>query len=118
VGDLAGFRPFYRSSFGLLHSMRRNQDGSLSFAATQDCDPVLDRNKAMANHNDGYSPSREMRRVGSIPLVLIMKWKTEEGWDALDPDNKDRLVRKLNDPEYAYLRTAPGRIGYSNGVMR
>lgn len=84
----------------------------------QEADPVLDRNKAMATHNDGYTPSREMRRVASIPLALIYKWRAEEGWDAFDPEHADKLKAKLNSSEFAYLRTAPGVIGMSNGVLR
>ena len=50
--------------------------------------------------------------------VLINKWLQEEGWNALDPEHSDRLMRKLNSSEYAYLRTADGQLGMSNGVMR
>lgn len=84
----------------------------------QEVDHVLDRNKALATHNDGYTPSREGRRVASIPMALIQKWKAEEGWDAFDPEHADKLAQKLNSSEYAHLRTAPGRIGVSNGIMR
>lgn len=113
-----GFSHFYTSSYGIHHYRRTNADGSVTYAMGQDVEPLLDRNKAMANHNDGYTPSREMRRVASIPFALWMKVKSEQGIDLFDPDNKDALVRILNDPDYAYLRTAPGRIGLTNGVMR
>jgi hypothetical protein len=36
----------------------------------------------------------------------------------MDPAHADKLARKLNDPDWAYLRTAPGRLGVTNGVMR
>lgn len=114
----AGFRHLYTSAYGVKHYMRTNPDGSYTFAAGQDVEPVLDRNKAMANHNDGYNAKRDMRRVASIPFALWLKVKSEQGIDLFDPDNKDALVRILNDPDYAYLRTAPGRIGLTNGVMR
>lgn len=115
---MSDFVPLFTSAAGIRHFMRTNVDGSHTFAASQDTTDIIARNRAMANENDGYTKSREMRRVASIPYVLIQKWLHEEGWDALDPDNTDRLARKLNDPDYAYLRTADGRLGVSDGVMR
>lgn len=113
-----GERTFlFRSEQGLDHYMIEDEGGT-RFETVGHTDPVIERNKAMATHNDGYTPSREMRRVASIPYILINKWLVEEGWNALDPANHDRLVRKLNDPDWAFLRTAPGQIGYSNGKMR
>lgn len=106
------------SSYGIDYTWEDDGAGGGHVHSFQDVEQMLDRNKAMANHNDGYSPTREMRRVASIPLHLMMQWKAEEGWDAWDPENHDRLARKLNDPDFAWLRTAPGRIGYSNGEMR
>lgn len=112
------FKPFFRSAAGIQHYRRVNADGTVTYAASQDTAPILERNKAEATHNDGYSKSRELRRVARLPYSLVYKWQTEEGWNALDPENADRLMRKLNSAEYAYLRTADGRLGMSNGVMR
>jgi hypothetical protein len=79
--------------------------------SAQDVGPALERNKAMANHNDGYSPSRELRRVAFIPAIIRDKWLNEEGWDAYRPDlYLDKLKAKLNDADWRYLRTAEGRF--------
>jgi hypothetical protein len=101
--------PLITTEGGIQHFMTEDE-GKFIFSAVQDVQPILDRNKAMATENDGYTPSREFRRVASIPLTLIYKWLHEEGWNALDRRHSDRLARKLNDPDYAYLRTAPGRV--------
>lgn len=85
------------------------EDGRFALRQVQDVAPVLDRNKALATHNDGYSPSREMRRAASIPLVVIEQWK-REGIDIFDPNCRDAVRRKLNSSEYLWLRTAPGRL--------
>ena len=106
-----------RSVAGVDHYMIEDEDGT-RFYSEQHTDPIIEMNKKMATANDGYTPSREMRRVATIPVVQRYKWLIEEGWDCYDPEHADRLVKKLNDPEWAHLRTAPGRIGYSNGVMR
>ncbi len=102
---------------GVRKDYRHDGEGGVIVRTSQDVAPLLDRNKAMANHNDGYSESRELRRVASIPAMVRLKW-LEEGWDCLDPNCADKLMRKLNDPDYAYLRTAEGRLGISNGVVR
>lgn len=111
----------FRSSAGVDHWMVQDGDQT-RFAATQDVAPILERNKAMANHNDGYTPSRDMKRVASIPYAVGVKWLNEEGWWFMDaghdPDVAKKLARKLNDPEYRYLRTSEGNVGVSNGVMR
>lgn len=92
------------------------------FAATQDVAPMLERNKQMATHNDGYSDSRELRRVASIPYGIGLQWLNDEGWwfmDAdKDPEVAKKLAEKLNSSDYQHLRTAPGRVGLSNGQMR
>lgn len=98
-----------------IHKFAKEEGGDLTISSVQETAPILERNKAMANHNDGYSPSREMRRVATIPMVVAHKWLAEEGWWAFDPANSAKLVQKLNDPDYAYLRTAPGRLGVIEG---
>ncbi len=99
------------------------QDGrETRFAATQDVAPILERNKAMATHNDGYSASRELRRVASIPYGIGIKWLNEEGWWFMDADKDPgvakKLAEKLNSSEYMHLRTSEGRVGVSNGQLR
>lgn len=109
--------PFFTSAAGTRHYWEDTPDGPI-IRTVADIGPALDCAKNMANENDGYTPSRDLRRAFFLPDVIIMKWLNEEGWNALNPHHHDRLVKKLNDPDWAYLRTAPGQIGYSNGVMR
>lgn len=51
-----------------------------------------------------------LNKVASIPLVIVEKWRKEEGLDVFNKDHADRVKRKLNDPEYRYLRTSPWRV--------
>jgi len=108
---MADVLPLLTSSAGVRHYLRTEGDGSIHVDSYSDVSAILERNKAMANHNDGYSPSREMRRAASIPLSIVFKWLNEEGWFALDPRNWDRLSKKLDDPDWRWLRTAPGHLG-------
>jgi len=103
----------------VAHYAEDDGEGGLLIHSVQDVAPVLERNKALQTANDGYSASRELRRVAFIPNILRVKWLNEEGWDAYRPDlYGEKLVAKLNDPEWRFLRTAPGRVALSNGVIR
>lgn len=77
----------------------------------QDVEPLLDRNKELASHDDRGWVGRDkwMRRVGSIPPVVQLLW-LNEGIDIYKKEHWPAIARKLNDPEWAYLRTAPGRL--------
>lgn len=101
-------RDFFTSSAGVAYTWEDTPEGGYVIHGKADHTAILDNNKMLANLNDGYTPSREMRRVASIPMHLIYQWLQEEGWNALNPEHADRLVRKLNSSEYQYLRTAPG----------
>lgn len=114
-------RPLVPAEFegDVAHWWEDNGDGTATIHSTQDLAPILDRNKAMANHNDGYSPSRELRRVASIPAGVRLKIMAEQGWDPWRPDlYPEKMAALLNDPDWRHLRTAPGRIGTSNGRLR
>ena len=111
----------FTSMAGVRHYMV-TEGNETRFIAEGEVGDIFERNRQLANWNDGYSPTRELRRVATIPAVIGLKWLNEEGWwfqhAAHDPDVARKLAQKLNDPDYAYLRTAPGRVGYSNGSIR
>lgn len=113
--------PLFTSSAGVRHSMI--QDGNQTrFAIEDDVAPLLEHNKQLQTMNDGYTADRSMRRAASIPFAIGLKWLYEEGWWFMDcghdPDVAKKLAAKLNSNEYAYLRTADGHLGVSNGVLR
>jgi len=73
----------------------------------QDCEPILEANKAMAN-SDEYTKEgmkRDMWHYASIPAALQMKWLLEDGIDVYDDNAWPQIFRKLNDPQYRYLKT-------------
>lgn len=87
-----------------------DSDGSLIVHRLADVEPLLELNKALATSGDGYTPSRDLRRAASIPLAIIEKWKNELGVDVFDQNDLPKVRQLLNSSEYAYLRTAPGRL--------
>ena len=77
--------------------------------------PHLKHNKALYTHNDGYSKSRELKRVASIPTLALSVWAKEyngdSNWFRLPKEvQKDILKKKLNSNEFRYFRTAEGRL--------
>ncbi len=107
IQSLVGFTT---AAFGVQHTIVDNVDG-LAFKSTQDVEPILDLNKAAFNDGTmGYTPSRDMRKIAEIPLVVAEKWRNELGVDVFDKNHAPAVKRLLNDPEWLYLRTAPGRV--------
>ena len=106
--DYETFRP---SPSGLLTRFLYDEtEERVVVQRRQDVEPILEHNKALANADDrGWSPSREWRRVATIPNVVVEQWM-REGINVYDPNDEKKVVERLNDPAWRYLRTAPGRV--------
>jgi hypothetical protein len=75
----------------------------------QECDSIISGNKKLlTDGTDGYTPSREMRRAATIPNIILEKWHKEDGIRWWDSEDAPKLLAKLDDPEWRWLRTAPG----------
>ena len=101
---------------GSRYFWRDEPDGGFAITMSTDVSGALDANKRASTAGDGYSKSRELRRAAHIPNAIIFKWR-DEGFDIFDPTNGAELMRRLDDPDYAHLRTAPGRLGRATGRM-
>ena len=86
------------------------QEDKLIISHTQDVSSILDANKIARDQAQGRRMG-EMQRVASIPSIVVMEWM-KEGINVLAPNREDlkRMKKKLNSPEYAYLRTGGGRL--------
>lgn len=79
----------------------------------QDVEPLLDENKGLQNMIDGYSPSRELRRIASIPVTVLDMWGKADGvfWHSMAKREFTAWVYpKLRDPENSAFRTCTGVI--------
>lgn len=79
----------------------------------QDCQPILERNKEANKNADLNKLNKEdMWHMATIPNIIINKWLIEDGIEVFskDPGMMKKVRQKLNSPEWAYLRTRPGRI--------
>ncbi len=93
--------------------------GKVAIEHVQDVEPILEHNKQLRReeqHSDWG------RHVATIPNVLYVKWFDEEyarGNTSLrmfTPEFDLIVQKKLDDPEYAYLRTdiKPSLIGFGD----
>ena len=49
-------------------------------------------------------------KVADVPMGVVVDWKVRLGMDFIDRNHWPAILRKLDDPEWRYLRTTPGRI--------
>lgn len=81
---------------------------TFSILREHDAQPIIDDNKRWQADGAGWSPTREMRRVASIPPLVHELWKKLYGVDPLKPQHHDLLRRLLNDPDNRFLRVSEG----------
>ena len=78
-------------------------------------DPHLKHNKTLLNQDDGYSKSRDLKRVASIPTLALSVWAKEyngdNNWFALPREVQNKILKtKLNSNEFQYFKTAEGKL--------
>jgi hypothetical protein len=103
--------PFSSDPNGIVKEWIDNDDGTYTIRSQQSNESdILERNKTLYTHNDGYTPSRDIQRVASIPLALIEDYMAR-GINLYAPENEYFLARILDDSDFRHLRTAPGQLG-------
>jgi hypothetical protein len=95
---------------GVSEWWKWNGDGTATIRMTQDVEPILDSNQALANANDGWSAAKDMRRIASIPYVVLEDFR-KRGVNLLRPESDlETFKRIMNDSDYRKLRTADWRV--------
>ena len=76
----------------------------LSIHYEQDVEPLLDENHAdRTSGNNGYSQSRTMRRIGSIPNIFVEQAMKETGVNVFDGSPEaQKLLRKILQENYKF----------------
>lgn len=73
----------------------------------QDVQSVLEVNKTLANATE-YTQQGikdEMWHYAQVPNSIIMKWLIEDDIDFYSEEDWPRVLAKLNDPDYRFLKT-------------
>ena len=91
------------------HVALDESENQLVWKRSQDCTPIVEKNKRIQNEGQKVIPELG-ERIASIPLVIVMKWKRDYGIDALNPDHES-AVRRLLNGDYKYLRTVSKPLG-------
>ena len=78
-------------------------------------DSHLKHNKILLNQDDGYTKSRDLKRVASIPTLALSVWAKEYNgdgnWFALPKEVQNKILKtKLNSNEFQYFKTAEGKL--------
>jgi hypothetical protein len=97
--------------------MRLNMSGkpTVEFRSEQDVTDILDINQALYNQ-DNFSGSlwdgNSMVLVAQIPYITLDQWAQEDDINFMrwNEEDKAKIIKRLNDPSWKKLRTAPGRI--------
>ena len=89
--------------------------GKLTINNQQNINPLLERNKKLYTANSGYTPSRDFKRIASIPPIMLEIWTKEHNgsrnWFALPKETQNKILKtKLNSSEFRYFRTAEGKL--------
>ena len=95
--------------------LKDDMDGKIAIKEQVDITSHLKHNKILTNLNDGYSKSRDLKRVASIPTLALQVWANEyngsRNWFSLPKEvQKKILKKKLNSSEFRYFKTAEGRL--------
>lgn len=83
---------------------------SITVAHRQDVSGIIEANKKARNEASGRKAG-ELQQVANIPNIVVLQWM-KEGINVMAPNREDqkRMKKKLNSPEWAYLRTGGGRL--------
>lgn len=87
----------------------------ITIETTADVEPLLEKNKA-AYKNAGDNWKGDLHKVADIPAVMIQEFckKNQIPFSEFVQSKTDRAKRGwkrlLNDPEFRYFRTRPGRV--------
>lgn len=107
-------KKFIYDSWGDVVSVIQHDEAAktTTFAQFQDMQPYFEENKRLQTLNDGYNKKRDLRRVASIPNVLLVKWLRDDGIDVRSYFRKPKayshwLRRKIYNSENSFVLTAP-----------
>lgn len=73
----------------------------------QDCQQILDRNKAAEAEFSRTSGTGDGFHAASIPSSIMLKWLVEYGVDVMNKDHMPAVKRLLNSSEWKHLKRVP-----------
>jgi len=92
------------SASGITNELHEDSDGNIVQVIKQDAQHILDSNAEIRNSYAKPKDNALGEHHARIPMSIVMKWQVEDGIDIYNPDDLPRVMAKLNEPEYAFLR--------------
>lgn len=107
----------FRTEFNPVTGVREDyywdeMEQKMTIRNRHDVGDVIESNKRQANNSlDSRYGNEMMQHVADIPMAVYVQWKNE-GVDILEnsPEARKFLKRKLNDPDYRYLKRTVKRL--------
>lgn len=101
------------SDAGILQRMSWDEGSELLvIKSMDDVAPIIEDNKARFNEGEkSWTDDRDMVHAARIPIEILEKWRVEDGIDYRTKEGWQRVIQRLDEPDWRYLRTWPGRIG-------
>lgn len=100
----------YDEDTGVVQKMVKVDGKNYIQTRSADLSANLDHNQNLQNDgSNGYSPSRELQHVASIPLSLVEHWKKVHRVDIFNRDHDKKILQLLNDSDLRKLRTNSSR---------
>ncbi len=85
-------------------------DESMTIETVQDVSAILEANKKdMNSGHDGYSPTRDLQHVATIPSSVVEQFY-RQGIDLTNNDHWPLIKAMLDDPSYSHFRTHKGKL--------
>lgn len=65
---------------------------------TEDVEPIIESvTEERNNRRNGFGKSKNWRKIGSIPLIVVHQWLIEKGIDLMAPGNEKYVRQALNE---------------------
>lgn len=65
---------------------------------TEDVEPIIeDVTQERNERRNGFGQSKNWRKIGSIPLIVVHQWLVEKGIDLMAPGNEKYVRQALNE---------------------
>lgn len=103
------------TDFDLRNSIKV-EDEKIVVCQTQDVEPYIEYCKALRNNEPGkFEKKGDMRLMASVPITIYKQMLQKLGIPLgrmykLTADEKKRLHRLIQSPEYAYFRTSSAKF--------
>ena len=93
---------------GIKYEFIAGEGDEFHIRQSQDVQPFIDANKARQATGKDYwrSGGDDWRHEATIPLTVQMLWLEKYGIKVWDPAHQKDVIKKLNDAEWKYLKTA------------